>query len=148
MKAGSSRKAKVMSVLERSAVKLTDSVVAAPHQRDVFRVRPAQGHGCAGRLPFYRFLGGQIIGIPELFGDHSALVAKFLHRFNERHRVLSGCQFIMPAFPGQNRPGPAFAGPIERIAVCFLSVAVVIITTPARALGQVPLQHSVDHFDG
>ena len=85
--------------------------------------------------------------IPKLLADHPARVGKIFHRLDERLWIASGRQFIMAAFACQNRPAPAHACPVERAAVILLAIAIVIVPAPARALWQVVLENSIDHFD-
>jgi len=54
----------------------------------------------------------------------------------------------MTAFSRQDRPTSADSSSVVSAAIIFLAVAVVIVTTPARALRQVVLENAIDYFDG
>ena len=54
----------------------------------------------------------------------------------------------MAAFAGQNRPRTANTRSVESAAVVFLPVAIVIVTTPARALRQIVFEHLINDCDG
>jgi hypothetical protein len=54
----------------------------------------------------------------------------------------------MTAFSRQNWPATSNARSIESTTVIFLSIAIAIVTTPARPLRQVMFEHAVDDFDG
>src|SRR5204862_7927162 len=90
----------------------------------------------------------QVIRVPKLFGDHSALVGKVFHRLDEWERIAAGIQFVMTAFAGQNRPAATHTAAIKSTAVVLLSIAIVIIATPPRSLRQVAFNHPVNDFDG
>src|SRR5262249_60114284 len=77
--------------------------------------------------------------IANLFVQHGACVGEILHRLDELLRVAPGGKLIVPAFSRQKRPASAHAGSIVSAAVIFLTVAVVIVTTPAPPLRQVVL---------
>ena len=53
----------------------------------------------------------------------------------------------MAALSCQDRPAAADADSIECATILFLSVAIMIVTTPARALWQVMFEHAIDDFD-
>ena len=76
-----------------------DPVMAAAHKRNIFRVRPAKRHRRAGRATAFHPAIRQIIGVPDLFGNHAALIRKIFHRHDERFRIASGSQFVMAALP-------------------------------------------------
>ena len=54
----------------------------------------------------------------------------------------------MGAFARQNRPATSFSRPIVGAAIGLLSIAIVIIASPARSLGQVTLEHLINHREG
>src|SRR5438874_9178975 len=53
----------------------------------------------------------------------------------------------MAAFAGKNWPATSDACAVESAAVIFLPITVVIVTTPARPLWQIILEHAIDDFD-
>jgi hypothetical protein len=53
----------------------------------------------------------------------------------------------MTAFSRQNRPTTSHARSVESTTVIFLPIAIVIITTPSRALRQIMFEHAIDDFD-
>src|ERR1051325_9897891 len=53
----------------------------------------------------------------------------------------------MAAFARQNWPAPAPSSAVVRAAIIFLTVAVVIVTAPARALRKVVFDNAIDHLD-
>src|SRR5215216_5302834 len=143
--------------LERclNAIK-TDAVMPTAHQRDIFSVRPAKGHRGAGGATWFHvgaWLAAarssrrrQIRSVPQLFGEHAALVRKIFHRGNQGLWIASRSQLVMASFACQNRPATTHAGSVVGAAIVLLTVAVVIVTTPARALRQLMFNHAVDHF--
>src|SRR2546430_17649728 len=89
----------------------------------------------------------QVRSIPNLFGDHPALVRKIFDRRDERFGIATGREFVMAAFSCQNGPASAYASSIISAAIISLTVAVVIVTTPARALRQAVLWDEVANFN-
>src|SRR6266566_2991917 len=110
-------------------------------------MRPTKWHCRARCGTAFHIAVLQVLDIPKLFADHPTLVSKVLQRLDKRQRIASGSQFVMAAFSCQNRPAAAHACPIESTAVVFLSIAIMIVATPARALRQVVFEHTVDHFN-
>jgi hypothetical protein len=89
----------------------------------------------------------QIRSIPQLFGKHATLICKIFYGSDERHRIAAGCQFVMAAFSSQDRPAPPNSCSIESTTIVFLSIAIAIVTAPARALWQIMSDDLVDNFD-
>src|SRR4026208_494461 len=54
----------------------------------------------------------------------------------------------MPAFSCQNWPATSDARSVESTTVIFLSIAIAIVATPARALWQGMFEHAIDYFGG
>src|SRR6266446_5382196 len=54
----------------------------------------------------------------------------------------------MTAFTRQDWPATSNACSVKSTAVIFLSVAIVVVTTPARALWQIIFEHAINDFDG
>jgi hypothetical protein len=88
----------------------------------------------------------QIIGVQSCSGSIRPGWQSFPSP-NKQHRIATGSEFVLAAFSRQNRPAPAHSGSVVSAAVIFLAVAVVIVTTPARALRQVVLENAINHFD-
>src|ERR1051325_1700754 len=108
----------------------TNAVMPAPNQRNVLGMRPAQRHCRTCRTTASHFCVRQVGSIPNLFGEHSALVRKIFDRCDERFWIATGSKFVMAAFSRQNRPASAYAGSVVSAAVIFLPLAVMIVTTP------------------
>src|SRR5438874_4225670 len=125
----------------------TSSVMAAAHQRNVFRVRPTKRHCRAGWGPEFHMGLWQVRFVPQLFGEHAALVGKILDGRNERLWITSGRQFVMATFSRQDRPATSNASSIKRTTVVLLSITIVIVATPARTLWQIVFDHAIDDFD-
>ena len=53
----------------------------------------------------------------------------------------------MAALTCQNRPAPAHARSVERAAIIFLPIAIMIVATPALALRQIMFDYAIDDFD-
>src|SRR4030095_2571634 len=121
--------------------------MAAAHERDVFGRRPKKRHRRAGGTPEFHMRIWQVRPVPQLFSEHAALIRKILYGRNERLWIASGREFVMAAFSRQDWPASANARPVESTAVIFLTIAIVIVTTPARALWQIMFEHAIDHFD-
>ena len=79
----------------------------------------------------------QIVHVPKLFGDHSTLIGKILHRRDEWFWIATGSEFVMAAFAGQDRPAATDASSVISAAVIFLPVAIVIVTAPTGTLRQI-----------
>ncbi len=62
-----------------------------------------------------------------------------------RH-VVTRRQFIVGAFSGEQRPRPALAPAQERTAIVALSVAIVVVASPAGPDWSFHLQHVIDHL--
>ena len=58
--------------------------------------------------------------------------------------AVAGGQLVMRALAGEQRPGPADAGAVERRAVLVLAIAVAVVAAPARARRQLDLEQRVD----
>lgn len=54
----------------------------------------------------------------------------------------------MGAFARQYRPAAAFPSAVVGAAVSLLSIAIVIIAPPTRALRQIAFEHLINHGDG
>ena len=127
-----------------------DSVMAAPHQRNIFRVRPAKRHRRTGWASTFHPLHPvalQVAGVPQLFTDHATPVCEFFHCGNERLGITSGSQFVVTAFSRQNWPATTHARAVESAAIVFLTIAIVIVATPSRALRKVVFDHAVNHLE-
>lgn len=61
---------------------------------------------------------------------------------------MAGCQFVLAAFSGQQRPASAFSPLNKRSPILSLPVSVVIVTVPGWANRRVHLEHSVDDTQG
>src|SRR5262245_35555288 len=128
-----------VTLVRRIHAIVANAVMPAAHKRYVLGVRPAKRHRRPSRTTAFHSHVRQVWSIPNLFGQHAACVGEIFHRPDELLRVAPGGKLVVPAFSCQNRPASAHAGSIVSAAVIFLAVAVVIITTPARALRQVVL---------
>src|SRR5262245_6295499 len=124
-----------------------NAVMPAPHKRNVLGVRPAKRHRRARRTTAPHSCARQIGSIPDLFGEHAALVGKIFDRSDERFWITTSSKFVMATFSSQNGPASSHSGSVVSAAVIFLTVAVVIVATPARALRQVVLENAIDYFD-
>jgi hypothetical protein len=72
------------------------AIMPTAHERNVFGMRPAKWHRGAGRTTASQVW--QVDSVPNLFGEHPALVRKIFHCCDERFWVAPGSQFIMAAF--------------------------------------------------
>src|SRR2546425_471587 len=106
--------------------------MAAAHEGNVFGVRPTKRHRrpCWGTA--FHPAVPQVISVPKLFADHAALVGKVFDRFDERHRIACGSQFVMAALSRQNRPATTDARSIESTAVVLFPITIMMIATPPR----------------
>ena len=96
-----------------------DAVALAAHEGKVFGVAPAQRHrGASGRAS-REFGARQIVSVPELLGEHPALVRHLLERGDEGERVATGRQFVVAALAGEDRPGAADAGAVVGVPSSF-----------------------------
>ena len=110
-------------------------------------MRPAKRHRRACRTTKFHSCVRQVGSIPNLFGKHAALVRKIFDRRDQRFWIATGSEFVMASFSRQNRPAPAHSGSVVSAAILSLAVAIVIVTTPARALRQVVLENAINYFD-
>ncbi len=60
---------------------------------------------------------------------------------------VPGGQLVMGAFARQQRPDAPHAGPIERISIGMLAVAIIVVAVPAGPVRQIGLQQGIDHLD-
>src|SRR5437667_5926078 len=81
-----------------------NAVMAAAHERNIFSVRPAKRHCRASWATALHFRVRQIVAVPNLLCDHTALIRKVFDRRDERLRIASRSQLVMAAFARQNRP--------------------------------------------
>ena len=79
--------------------------------------------------------------------DQAALAGKRLQITNVSLRVASGGNLVVGAFSREQRPWAADALRTKRLALVTLAVAVVVVTTIARTVGEVVLQDGVDDPD-
>jgi len=124
-----------------------DPVVTTAYEPDIFGMRPAERHRCPGRSSAFQPAIRQIRGVPKLFRNHAASIGKPFNRFDKRHRIALSSEFIMAALARQYRPRASDPGPIKRATIVFLSIAIVIIAAPARTLGKIALNHTINDFD-
>src|SRR5437016_3386686 len=124
-----------------------NAVMPAAHERNIFSVRPAKRHCRASRTTAFHPRMRQIFAVPNLLCDHTAFIGKIFDRRDERLRIAPRSQLVMPAFSRQNRPATSNARSVESAAVISLSVAIMIVSTPPRALRQVMFKHAINHFD-
>ena len=66
----------------------------------------------------------------------------------KRADVVAGGQLVVGAFAGEQGPGAALSPAIVGAAVFPLAVAVVVVATPAGAIGGFDLEDVVDDFEG
>src|SRR5215468_9671310 len=81
-----------------------DAIVSAAHERHVFSVRPAQGHGRTRRTAAFHPGMRQIISVPELFSDHPTGVSKVFYCYDEQFWIPPRSQLVMATFSSQDRP--------------------------------------------
>src|SRR5262245_30032950 len=136
-----------ISLVRRFDSREANAVMPAPDQRDVFGVRPAERHRRTGWTTGLHSCLGQVWSIPNLFGEHAALVRKIFDRRDKRFWIATGSELVVAAFSRQNRPAPAHSSSIVSAPVSFLAVAVMIVAAPARALRQIVLLNPIDHFN-
>src|SRR5262249_5390716 len=136
-----------VSLVRRLDMMEANAVMPASDERNVLGVRPAKRHRRARRTATFHPCMRQIGSIPNLLGEHAALIRKVFHCRDERFWVSTRNEFVMAAFSRQNRPAPAHACSVISATVIFLTVAVMIVTTPARALRQVVLEDVIGYFD-
>src|SRR5262249_1919873 len=89
----------------------------------------------------------QVRPVPQLFREHAALVRKVLYGRNEWPRIAAGGKFIMTAFSRQDWPATPNARSVKSTSVVLLSITIVIVATPARALWQIMFEYAIYHFD-
>ena len=72
--------------------------------------------------------------VPDLLGKETALARERLHRARELLGDVrpSGGELVVCALAGQQRPGAADAGSVERPAVGVFAVPVALIAMPRR----------------
>src|SRR5437763_5172231 len=120
-----------ISLIRRIDPMEANAIMPATDEGNVLGVRPAKRHrracGATASHPCMRQIGS----IPNLFGKHAALVRKIFHCRDERFWISTRNKVVMVAFSRQNRPAPAYSGSVVGAAVIFLTVAAVIVTTPA-----------------
>src|SRR5439155_5630459 len=136
-----------ISLIRRLDPMEANAIMPASDEGNVLGVRPAKRHRRARGTTAFHPCMRQIGSIPNLFGEHAALVRKIFHCRDERFWICTRNKFVMAAFSGQNRPAPAYACSVISAAVIFLTVAVMIVTTPARALWQIVLENAIDYFN-
>src|SRR5437879_3060946 len=93
-----------ISLIRRLDPMEANAIMPASDKGDVLGVRPAKRHRRARRTTASHPCMRQIGSIPNLFGEHAALVRKVFHCGDERFWISPGNEFVMAAFSGQNRP--------------------------------------------
>src|SRR4051812_203568 len=90
-----------------------------------------------------------IVGIPDLFGNHSAVAGELGHR---PRKTLGLCatssqELVVGPLAGKERPGSSAGAAVavgERCAVTVLAVAVARVTAPRRAVRGLDAKAGVD----
>ncbi len=120
------------------------AVVQRAAQLDVLGVRPDQRHGRAGRPAEVQPASGMSAESQTCSGSRPLSLANDSMARSSSLRLASPArrQFVVGALAGQQRPGAADAGAVERRAVGVFAVAVVVVAVPARAARRVHLQHA------
>ena len=108
---------------------------------------PGQGHGRARRAAEVEPAFGDVVGVPDLLGDHPAVAGERLHGVQEPDGLVATArgQLEVGALAGQQRPGAADPHlPSNGRAVSLLAVAVAVVAVPGRAARGLDLQEGVD----
>src|SRR5262249_46313936 len=100
-------------------------------QLDIFRVRPHQRHRRSSGFTQAHIHLGPVRPIPYLFGQHAGAGSELLHSSDERPNIPSGGEFVVAAFSGEERPGPATTPTDIGFAIVALPVTVVVVAPPA-----------------
>jgi len=93
--------------------------------------RPGERHRRPGGIPELQVRGRQVREVPELLRDEPRRVGEVLQGEDEGLRVVASGKLVVPALPGQERPGAAAARAVERAAVGVVAVAVLVVAMPA-----------------
>src|SRR5215470_20398151 len=72
-----------------------NTVMPAADQRNVLGVRPAKRHRRTRRTTPFHPCVRQVGSIPNLFGQHAAIVRKIFDRLDERFWIATGREFVM-----------------------------------------------------
>src|SRR4051794_18450333 len=87
-----------VSLVSRIHSMKANPVVPAPDERNVLGVRPAKRHGRAGRATAFHSHMRQVRSVPNLFGEHAALVRKIFDRCDEGFGIAARSEFVVTAF--------------------------------------------------
>ena len=121
------------------------AIMSRAEQSQVLRMRPQKRVCRTGRAAASQVRFWPVVFVPDLLGQQSHAVGEAFHRADKRSRVSASRQFVVPAFAGKQRPGSAAAPVHKGTAIRPLTVTVVIVTPPARALRRVDLEGLVHH---
>src|SRR4051812_46192239 len=88
---------------------------------------------------------GPISLVPNLLRQESAARRETLHRAKIRRWIATGRKLVMAALAGQKWPSPAFSKTMIRSAIDALPVTVVVVSSPARAVGSFDFQQCIDY---
>ena len=99
------------------------------------------------RLTPKEFQIGNVGCVPDLFREQAAVTGGGVLHYGQqslRFVAMSGRKRVVGAFAGQQRPGTANPGAIERGSVFVLAIAVAVVAIPARTLRQFHCKQGVD----
>ena len=85
----------------------------------------------------------QVRSIPDLLRYGSYALGELLEGAEVRASISSGCDFLVPALAGEQRPGTARAPVLKRSAIMLLTIAIMVVTAPTGAERRIYLEHSI-----
>src|SRR3981081_3392241 len=102
-------------------------------------VRPDKRHRRAGGSADEEFPLGNVRCIPHLLGNEVAVAGETFEGGEQRFRpnAIPGCQLVMRALAGKQRPRTSDAGAVELLAVLVLAIAIAVIAPPAGSRRQI-----------
>src|SRR5438128_747223 len=106
---------------------------------------PQQRCDSAGLSAQAKTFRRQVGTIPDLLGNESNPLGKFLKRAEIRTSIPVSGEFVMAALARQQRPCTPFPPILVTFAVLPLPVAIVVITAPTRTERCINLQHCVNN---
>src|ERR1019366_10031373 len=109
-------------------------------------MRPDERHRRAGSSSKEQLTLRDVRRVPDLLGNHPALVGEGFQGTREAARLVavSRRELVVGALTDEQGPRSTHAGAVERCAVFVLAVPIAVVAAPRGTVGRLDLQESID----